>query len=202
MSCERPARDHELIQIVDAALDDAARKAGQWLLCRPGCAQCCVGAFAINSLDAARLTAGLSALRDADPERANRVQSRARDYLLRVAKDFPGNARTGILDESQEAQDRFVSFADDEVCPALDSETGMCDLYEFRPMTCRVFGPPIRNDDGGLGVCELCFHGASNEQIAACEMTPDPGGLEEELVEELHRSGQPGNTIVAFVLAE
>ncbi len=40
-------------------------------------------------------------------------------------------------------------------------------------MTCRVFGPPVRSEDG-LGVCELCYHGASDEEIAACEMKPDP----------------------------
>ena len=32
-------------------------------------------------------------------------------------------------------------------------------------MTCRVFGPPVRNEGGGLGVGELCFHGATAEQI-------------------------------------
>ena len=31
------------------------------------------------------------------------------------------------------------------------------------------FGPPVRSE-GGLGVCELCYHGASDQQIAACEM--------------------------------
>ena len=40
-------------------------------------------------------------------------------------------------------------------------------------MTCRVFGPPVRSE-GGLGVCELCFQGASEEAVAACEMVPDP----------------------------
>ena len=43
-------------------------------------------------------------------------------------------------------------------------------------MTCRVFGPPVRSEDG-LGVCELCFHGASEKEIAACEMSPDPNDL-------------------------
>ena len=38
-------------------------------------------------------------------------------------------------------------------------------------MTCRVFGPPVRSEDG-LGVCELCFQGASDKEIAACEMKP------------------------------
>ncbi len=84
---------------------------------------------------------------------------------------------TGILDESEAGQARFDDFANDEPCPVLDPETGACDLYAARPMTCRVFGPPVRSEEG-LGVCELCYHGASDEEIAACEMEVDPEGLE------------------------
>ncbi len=68
-------------------------------------------------------------------------------------------------------------------------------------MTCRVFGPPVRSE-GGLGVCDLCFQGASNEEIAACEMKPDPDDLESSLVKELEKHTWPrGNTIIAFCLA-
>jgi hypothetical protein len=64
-------------------------------------------------------------------------------------------------------------------------------------MTCRVFGPPVRMSDGdALGCCELCFVGASDDQIAACEM-PVPHDLEAELLDE---AGQPGETLVAFAL--
>jgi hypothetical protein len=66
-------------------------------------------------------------------------------------------------------------------------------------MTCRVFGPPVRNEGGGLGTCELCFHGASDEQIAACEMMPDPDHLEDSLLADL---GDAGKTLVAFALAK
>jgi hypothetical protein len=68
-------------------------------------------------------------------------------------------------------------------------------------MTCRVFGPPVRSEDG-LGVCELCFHGATEAQIAACEMQPDPEDLESTLLEEIENtSGRHGQTTVAFCLA-
>jgi len=36
-----PAADQKLIQIVDAALAETARKSGEWLVCRKGCTQCC-----------------------------------------------------------------------------------------------------------------------------------------------------------------
>lgn len=199
MVCRRPARDRELVQIVDVALTDATRRAGEWLVCRPGCTQCCVGAFAINALDVSRLREGFAELKRNDPARAEQVQVRARAYVHRITPQFPGDPESGKLDESEEMEARFLDFGDEEVCPALDPESGTCDLYQFRPMTCRVFGPPVRNEGGALGICELCFRGASAEEIAACEMTPDPECLEDSLLAEL---GDRGNTLVAFALAK
>jgi len=194
--------DRKLIQIVDAALANAKHKAGDWIACRPGCTQCCVGAFAINQLDALRLQRGLADLNERSPQRASAVRRRAQDAVSRLASDFPGDSVTGILDEHEEAAQRFEEFANDEPCPVLDPQTGLCELYEFRPMTCRIFGPPIRSEDG-LGTCELCFHGASDEEIAACEMIPDPDDLESRLLDAAERfSGHRGNTIIAFCLAK
>jgi len=190
-----------LIQIVDAALADATRKSGKWLVCRPGCTQCCIGVFPINQLDAVRLRQGLAQLESCAPERAAGVRKRARDAVSRLSKEFPGDSTSGLLDEGAGAEQRFADFANDEPCPALDPETGFCELYEARPMTCRVFGPPVRSEDG-LGVCELCFQDASDEEIAACEMNADPEDLESALVEELEKTtGAHGQTIVAFCLA-
>ena len=87
------------------------------------------------------------------------------------------------------------------LAPCSIRRPGLCELYESRPMTCRVFGPPVRSEDG-LGVCELCFHGATEEEIAACEMKPDPDDLESALLEDLEKtSGLRGETIIAFCLA-
>lgn len=193
--------DQVLIQIVDSALADAARKSGKWLVCRPGCRQCCVGAFPINQLDALRLRQGLADLGVQAPERAASVRERAREAVARLSQSFLGDPVSGLLDEGEEAEQRFADFANDEICPALDPETGNCELYESRPMTCRVFGPPVRSKDG-LGVCELCFQGATEEDIAACEMNPDPDDLESALLQELEKNTRTRrNTIVAFCLA-
>jgi Fe-S-cluster containining protein len=135
--------DQVLIHIVDAALAEAARKAGSWLVCRPGCFECCLGPFDITSEDADRLRLGLTSI---EPERAERVRQRA-------------------------LQNPDLSY--DEPCPALDPETGTCDLYEWRPITCRTFGPPLHFRDEALAICELCFDGASVDEIAACAVEID-----------------------------
>src|SRR5580693_7556107 len=76
--------DRELIQIVDAALAEAVRKSGAWLVCRPGCCECCIGPFGITEGDAARLRAGLMELESSDAARAARVRQRARDAASRL----------------------------------------------------------------------------------------------------------------------
>jgi Fe-S-cluster containining protein len=197
-----PTGDAQLIQIVDAAVADAARRSGPMLLCGPGCTQCCIGVFPISQLDAVRLRTGLITLQEHDPQRAATVRERAQQSISRLTPEFPGDPQTGILDETRAD---LEDFANEEPCPALDPATGLCDLYTARPMTCRVFGPPLRVEDSsghaGLGVCELCFHGATEEQIAACEVRLDTEELETALTTEAERTGnRSGNTIVAFAL--
>ncbi|MDR3754072.1 MAG: YkgJ family cysteine cluster protein [Terracidiphilus sp.] len=195
-----PARDAELVQIMDTSLAEAARRAGTFLACRIGCTQCCHGAFAVNALDAARLRAGMTELRATNPALAAEIERRSRTWLAEYGPNFPGDRDSGVLGSSAEDQARFEDFVDDAACPALDAATGRCDVYAWRPMTCRVFGPPVRaaGEDGaeGLGHCELCFIGAAPAQVAACEM-PLPHDLEAELLNEI---GSPAETIVAFAL--
>jgi Fe-S-cluster containining protein len=189
-----PARDSKLIEIVDAALADAARRAGPRLVCRPGCDACCHGAFAISMLDAARLRSGLSALRAAEPAQAETIEAKAHAWIAEHGRDFPGDPATGLLDESDEGQERFEAFANEARCPLLTDE-GRCALYAARPMTCRVFGPPVRMEGGGLGCCELCFQGSTEQEIDGCEMRL-PHALEEALEAETGA----GLTVVAFAL--
>jgi Fe-S-cluster containining protein len=206
-------RDSQLLQIMDAALADAAQCAGAWLACKPGCTQCCHGAFAINALDAARLRTGMQALRAATPQAAKGIEQRARAWIAAYGPEFPGDATTGVLGTSEEDQARFGDFANDAPCPALNPGTGLCDVYPWRPMMCRVFGPPTRmapdeglreaQDDSEnlaqnepLACCELCFVGACEAEIAACEM-PVPLQLERQLLAE---TGDARETVVAFAL--
>jgi Fe-S-cluster containining protein len=141
-----------LVAIVDAAVAEAVRLGGERIACRPGCCECCMGPFPIGGLDAQRLREGLAELEANEPARAGQVRERAR-------------TSTG---------------AEDEPCPALDPATGRCDLYAARPITCRIFGPPMRSNGGPVGLCELCFEGASEEEIADCAVEiPELAELDE-----------------------
>ena len=204
MRTSLPKADQKLVQIVDAALAEVARKSGDWLVCRKGCTQCCYGPFPISQLDAWRLRKGLNDLESSDPKCAARVRKRAQQAVSDCQPLFLAIPETGILGEDEDAETAFADFGNDEPCPALDPKTEACDLYDARPMTCRTFGPPVRSGpEEGLAVCELCYHGASDQQIAECEMVPDPENLEEKLIAEAEKKyGKRGNTIVAFCLAK
>ncbi len=225
-----PPRDAELVQIVDASLADATRRGGAWLACKPGCTPCCHGVFRISQLDAARLRQGLGLVRAESPERAGRIAARARAAVARLRAHFPGDPGTGllhpdipgpagsILDEA--AHDELVAsdlaegaadaspwdtFADlpeaDEACPVLDPATGRCELYSARPLTCRIFGPPVQGENG-IGVCELCYTGANEEHVLRGEMYLQHHALESELDAELAAAGLHGETVIAWALAE
>jgi Fe-S-cluster containining protein len=200
------SQDSTFVALVDGAFADAALRSGPHLLCRAGCTQCCIGAFAIGPADALRLRQGLAALRQDDPERAARVQQRSAASWSRLAPQFPGDATSGRLavnangDLLDNFDDTFDDFANHEPCPALDTEHGTCDLYRARPQTCRAFGPPITTGEG-YGICELCFHGATAEEIAKAAITPPAEELSTALDQAAVAAGEPaGSTIIAFVL--
>lgn len=199
-----PEGDSELIQIVDAALADAARRAGEWLACRPGCNQCCTGAFAIGALDKARLRATMLLLEAEKSAEADAIRQRAQAWIAVNRAAFPGDAETGVLGTSEAEQERFEEFANDAACPALDPESGRCGVYAGRPMTCRVFGPPVRNEGGALGHCELCFQGAPTADVVASEMYL-PHELEARLADGMCREDgtvDERETVVAYALVE
>jgi hypothetical protein len=55
----------------------------------------------------------------------------------------------------------------------------------------------VRCGSEAVAVCELCFEGASDAEIAACEVRFDTAAAECALLDQL---GEPGETIVAFAL--
>jgi Fe-S-cluster containining protein len=178
------AVDRELIQILDATMAEGVRRSGSWIACRPGCFECCIGPFPITARDARRLREGLAELASSDPERAARVVQRARASVERICHEYPSDPLAAVLSIDE--------AAGDEACPALDPSAGTCDLYAARPVTCRTFGPAVSCGGETLAVCELCYSGATDDEIAACRVEIDTSELDGMEGEE--------DTIVAFAL--
>jgi Fe-S-cluster containining protein len=189
----------DLFPIVDAALASTTERSGNWLACRPGCHQCCIGVFTISQLDAEQLREGLAMV---ESDVAQRIRTRAAESHARLRAEFPGDPTTGLLFTEPQHEEAFAEFANDEPCPVLDPDTGTCDLYAFRPVQCRTFGPPIRDAEEQLTVCELCFVNAPTEEVARCEMDQRWRPMEDELIAVAEQqTGLRGQTIVGFALA-
>ena len=189
-----------LLQILDAALASSTARSGDWLTCRPGCYFCCIGVFPVSSLDAETLR---HALASAEPRLADRILTRATASRARLTPNFPGDPSTGALFTEPHHEQAFEDFANDEPCPVLDPITGTCDLYAARPVQCRTFGPPIRDEDDHLTVCELNFIDAPPEEVARCEMDQSWRPLEEILITEAssrNPTHPEGPTLIAFAL--
>jgi Fe-S-cluster containining protein len=191
--------DRRLLQVIGEAMADAERRADDRLACRPGCTECCHGPFPVNDLDAERLRLGLAALRNADPARAAAVRARAGAQIPILTPGFPGDPGTGSLADDEDAADPYFTRHGSLPCPALDPESGVCDLYAHRPLTCRTFGPPVRIGTSDLPPCRLCFVGASAADIETCRVELDPHGVEDRMV---RRYGAEDETLIAFILAD
>jgi len=190
----------DLFPILDAALADATKRSGHWLACRPGCHSCCIGVFAISQFDAQALREALAL---APAGTASRIRGRAARSRQRLSPGFPGEPSIGLLFTQPGHEAAFEDFGNEEPCPVLDPATGTCDLYAARPVQCRTFGPPMRDADGHLTVCELCFVGAPASEVSRCEIDQSWRGSEEQLIAEAEeRSGLHGPTLIAFALGD
>lgn len=177
-------------------------KAGDWIVCRNGCDDCCRRPFAITLEDANRLLAGLQLLPSTV---AGAIRARADAAWEAMRGDFPGDAESGALTDSAEWRSWFFGRHSGLPCPVLDPAKGTCLLYSARPVCCRIYGPLIQigsetNDTSDP--CPLCYSGATPEQVEASrvrvDFPEDPRGSETTIAYALslsaklsQRSGPP-----------
>lgn len=158
--------DHALVQIVDEAVAEAIRRAGDRVRCRSGCTHCCIGPFAVTERDLNRLRAGIGQLTD---EMRSRLAARSREARAVLKDGFPGDWREGRVSSQAEA-DEFDLRHPWLPCPVLDLETGACSLHAWRPVACRLHGPALRVNGVALRHCRLNYEGASEAEIERCRV--------------------------------
>ena len=68
---------------------------------------------------------------------------------------------------------------------------------------CRTHGPPLRERDGDVAHCPLCFTDATSAEIEAVRTTLDVGDIEAPVIEGVAReTGGCGMTTVTFAIAD
>lgn len=147
-------RYRDVLRRADRFFGETMRAQPQNLQCGRGCSLCCYGLFEIGSGDVPVIAEGLAALH---PMRRKRI--------IRRALEIVASSRHPNLREcSPLVKEEFFERTADTPCPNL-GDAGECLIYDSRPLVCRTFGLPLRNDEEYLGdVCELNFTEATQEE--------------------------------------
>lgn len=192
-------REAELLASLDRGFAAARRRAGAHLVCRAGCGECCRRPFPINRLDARRLRRFRDALAQTDPARRSRLVARSRVAAARLRAVLPD----GVVPHDPTRLDAAFERLGELPCPALDPEHETCDVYEARPVACRIYGPPTRFGATDAPPCRLCFTTASPREVERARFEPDPAGEERRLLDGLGAPpDEEWSTFVAFELEE
>ncbi len=123
-----------LVRRADVAFERMAREHGDCIRCRPGCADCCHAVFGLFLIEAVFLKHDFDQLPEAEKTAAQKRGAAAQKSLealertLREFEDDPGM--------------RAYTMAKARIrCPLL-SDDDACILYDYRPITCRIYGIP------------------------------------------------------------
>jgi Fe-S-cluster containining protein len=130
-------RSYELL--VDRA-DDAFKRMeeehGSCIRCRRHCSDCCHAVFGLFVIEAAYLKGRFDLLDTEKRQAAISRGDRADLDLARMEKRLQ-------VHENDPQMQAYVLARERICCPLLD-EGGDCILYDFRPITCRVYGIPTK----------------------------------------------------------
>ncbi len=127
-----------LVKQIDAVFERVKNEYPDCVRCKERCADCCHALFDVTLIEALYINAQVNknfegALLEALLERANRADRAIHRLKRNAVKELEkGRAEPEILEEMALERVR---------CPALN-EDDRCAIYEYRPITCRVYGIP------------------------------------------------------------
>ncbi|OGP58935.1 MAG: hypothetical protein A2V65_01455 [Deltaproteobacteria bacterium RBG_13_49_15] len=131
-------RYEELLAKADAAFDRVKTEYPEHVKCTIGCADCCHAVFDLSLVEALYINHHFQ-IRFQGAEKA-RVLEKA-NHADRKAHKLKKKAYQELRQGKKEV-DILVEMAGERIrCPLLNSQDA-CDLYERRPITCRLYGLP------------------------------------------------------------
>ena len=138
----------ELAKSVEKAFGQIAADYPKEVNCRPGCADCCYALFDVTLIEAVYISkkfrekfSGIE--RENILDRANKADREIHRIKRQAAKEQnKGESEIDIIGKM--AMERVK-------CPLLNDEN-KCELYEYRPLNCRVYGVPTET----AGASHIC----------------------------------------------
>lgn len=128
-----------LAQKADEAFSRLKSSYPEEMVCKPGCTDCCFALFDLTLVEAMYINYRFNATfseeaREPLLEKANQADRR----IYKLKRQAFKKAENGV-DQTQVVED----MAKERIrCPLLN-DSNLCDLYEYRPIACRIYGAPL-----------------------------------------------------------
>lgn len=137
-----------LVQMVDAVFDRVKSEYPKEVFCREKCSDCCYAIFDLTLIEALYLNDKfLKKFTGKEKNDLIEIADKTDRALVKMKRDAYKKVQKGT-DEleiiAQMSQERVR-------CPLLD-EQNLCVMYEYRPVTCRVYGIPT-STEGKSHIC-------------------------------------------------
>jgi Fe-S-cluster containining protein len=143
----------QLVAAADKAFERVSNAFEECVKCQPSCSDCCFALFDLTLIEALYINHKFNQMvkgsgRAELLEKANRADRR----IHRLKR----NAFKSLQEGKDEAQVLAELSLERVRCPLLN-EKDLCEMYDFRPITCRVYGIPFAIGDSGhtCGVSEF-----------------------------------------------
>lgn len=137
----------DVVQQVENTFEKVRSEYNDCVKCKVGCADCCHALFDLTLIEALYIKFKFDAVYQGEEkesllERANKADRAIHKLKRKAYKEYKaGRSENEILEEMSEKRER---------CPLLNNEQ-QCDLYAYRPITCRLYGVPTQ-----IGAKALC----------------------------------------------
>ena len=182
-----------LSQAADQVFERVRSEFPDCVQCKEECADCCHALFDLTLIEALYMNEKFKAKytgadREAMLEKANRADRAIHQLKRKAFRE---------LKEGKTEDEILASIGDERVrCPLLN-ERDMCEMYEHRPITCRLYGIPT--SIGGKGrTCSLSKF-EDGKAYPTADIDKIHGRLQ-EISAELLRDIQSANIKLADIL--
>ena len=136
------------VELTEKTLKKVKEGYSEQIKCTKGCSDCCYAFFDLTLIEAIYINYHFNKkftgkAREKMLEKANSIDRKIHKIKKEAYKSSKeGNKDIEVLGKISEKKAR---------CPLLN-EQNLCDLYEYRPLTCRIYGVPTSN----LGASHTC----------------------------------------------
>ena len=166
----------------DAVFERVRELHGDLVRCRTGCSDCCFALFDLSLVEAIYLNYRFNSTYGGEErsrilEKADRSEREYYKIKHKAAKAVQeGVPDSEILEDLAKQRVR---------CPLLN-ENDLCDLYEYRPVTCRLYGIPQEIGGKAQSCCKSGFkEGVSYPTVRLDKIQDRLMALSQELVDSL-----------------